>query len=196
MSKDAASNGKRSGKPRRERPPKPGDKPVDIATLQGSFVKKVMQVPGGFQVLMATGLTVLSSVMVVFTAQHVAQELGEDGETTAAPIFEAYGSTAQAAMWLVIPLVAAAVALSASLSPFRRRVWLAGAIIMMGVFFSTGAFVYLYPGGTLAWAYFRSTKIEGPAKASKRDEDGRDEGSIEGQVEEEDLVEGEDEATR
>ena len=46
-------------------PARLGEVPVDIATLEGSFLRKLVQVPGGLQVIMAAVLTIVPEVPAV-----------------------------------------------------------------------------------------------------------------------------------
>src|SRR5690606_1431398 len=52
--------------PKGDRPPRPGDVPVDIETLEGSWFTKRVKVPGGRQVLTGLALTVILSGLLAF----------------------------------------------------------------------------------------------------------------------------------
>ncbi|CAN5686562.1 hypothetical protein BH10ACT1_BH10ACT1_01830 [soil metagenome] len=151
----------RSGRPRREKPPKPGDKPVDIATLEGSWFKKVIQVPGGLQALMALALAVFVSIMASFTDLYISEaDKDKKGAKATQTIFEANG-TGRALLLLGLPLLVAALAAGLSLTKYRRRIWL-GAAVVIGAIFGTSLILYLFVAGTFGWAVFRASKIEGP----------------------------------
>ncbi len=149
------------GKPRRERPPRPGDRPVDLDTLEGSWFSKVMKVPGGIQVLFAAVMAVVATGLMSFTAVFVAEADIDDRDATATQtVFEA--KSLPVALALVgIPLVITAVALASTLRPQRRRVWLVSAIIL-GALSLALLQLYLIVAGFLAYGVFRAARVEGP----------------------------------
>ncbi|MCU1498905.1 MAG: hypothetical protein JWM47_2858 [Acidimicrobiales bacterium] len=160
---DAKGATTRSGKPRRERPPRPGDTPVDIATLEGSWYKKVVQVPGGLQVLMAAGMVVFVTLMVSFTDVYFAPgDESVKGAKASQTIFEHY-SAPKAALLLGLPVLLVIAAAASSLTRHRRRTWLVAAVAM-AVVFGTAVVLYAFVAAMLGWAYFRANKVEGPAE--------------------------------
>ena len=168
----AAAPTTRSGKPRRERPPKPGDKPVDIATLEGGWYSKVQQVPGGSQVVMAALMTVVVTIMSLFLPLFVSKEdqakvdfakahhLKKVTAKATQTILESQG-TARGLMLLAIPVVAVLISLAFALHPQRRRVWLAGAIVV-AITVATQVPFYIVVAGFLGFAVYKAYKVEGP----------------------------------
>lgn len=160
---DAPAPGKSKAKPRRERPPRPGDRPVDIATLQGSWFSKVVKVPGGMQVLMAVAMTIVVTGLLAFMDTYPSEADLDAKVKNAEPtrtIFEALGVTKALAV-LVLPLLVVGVAAAFSLHKQRRRVWM-GAAILLGVFFAFGMLQYVFPMGFLIYATMRAARVEGP----------------------------------
>lgn len=161
---DLPDDTKKSGKTartKRERPPKLGDRPVDIATLEGSWLSKVTKVPGGMQALMAAVLTVLVSGMLATMDAFVADaDVDKKDAKATLNIFEAYG-TNRALFTLAIPLLLVFVAAGFSLHKHRRRIWVAAAIVL-GVLFGTTLPHYIFPVGFLVYAVMRSSRVEGP----------------------------------
>ncbi|MCB0976009.1 MAG: hypothetical protein KDB02_01000 [Acidimicrobiales bacterium] len=160
---EAPAPGEKKPKPRRERPPRPGDRPVDIATLQGSWFSKVTKVPGGMQVLMAVGMTIVVTGLLAFMDTYPSEADVRAKVKNAKPtrtIFEALGVT-KALLILLIPLVIVGIAAVFSLHKQRRRIWM-GAAIMLGAFFAFGMLQYVFPMGFLLYATMRASRIEGP----------------------------------
>lgn len=151
----------KSGKPKRERPKRLGDTPVDIDTLEGSWFSKVTKVPGGTQVMMAAVLTVLVTGMLATMDAFVAEadKNNKDAKATLT-IFEAYGTT-RALLTLAIPLALVFTALAFSLHKQRRRIWVACALLL-ALLFGTTLPHYIFPVGFLGYAVMRSSKVEGP----------------------------------
>ncbi len=150
-----------SGKPRRERPPKPGDHPVDIATLEGSWISRMMQVPGGTQVLFAGVMAIVATGLMSFSKLFVAAEdSGKKGAKATQTIFQAY-SLKLAIPLLVVPLVVAALAVAFSFHPQRRRIWFAAALAL-GLVAASALQFYLFVAGFLAYGVYRAYKVEGP----------------------------------
>lgn len=148
-------------KPRRQRPPRPGDRPVDIDTLEGSWFSKVTRVPGGTQVLMAAGLLLVVTLMMSFMDFYVEPDQVDDPDATPTlTIFEAEG-TGRALVLLGVPVLITGVAVAASLRPNRRRVWLVSALLI-GVLYATSILTYLFVAGFLGYAVLRARKVEGP----------------------------------
>lgn len=148
---------------KRERPPKPGDRPVDIATLEGSWFSKVVKVPGGMQVLMALGMTIVITVMLAFMATYPSQadlDNDVDNPTATRTMFEALGA-GRATLLLAIPLVVVGIAAAFSLHKQRRRVWLGCALVMAG-YFGTVMPHYVFSMGFLLYAVLRASRVEGP----------------------------------
>lgn len=137
-----------------------GQTPVDVDTLEGSFLSKVVRVPGGMQVVMATVLVVVLTVMGSVMAT-IPDEGAEPGSVATRTVFEAYG--ASALLFLVPPLLLVGNALFFSLHAKRRRMWTVSAI-MLGIF-SLLLPQFLFPAGFLGYAALRSKRIEdGPRR--------------------------------
>ncbi|MCB0987416.1 MAG: hypothetical protein H6519_03330 [Microthrixaceae bacterium] len=137
-----------------------GQVPVDIDQLEGSFLRKLVQVPGGLQVVMAAVLAVVLAVMVSFM-DTVPPEGAKPGAEATRTLFEAYG--ASALLYLGPPLVLVGNAVVFGLHAKRRRMWITSAV-MLGVF-SLFLPQYLFPAGMLGYAALRSKRIEdGPRR--------------------------------
>jgi hypothetical protein len=137
-----------------------GQTPVDLDTLEGSFLSKVVRVPGGMQVVMATVLVVVLTVMGSVMAT-IPDEGAEPGSVATRTVFEAYG--ASALLFLLPPLILVGNALFFSLHVKRRRMWTVSAI-MLGIF-SLLLPQFLFPAGFLGYAALRSKRIEdGPRR--------------------------------
>jgi hypothetical protein len=162
--KDAKSGANRS---KRERRPRLGDTPVDVETLEGSWFKKVMQVPGGAQVLMGFGITVVTAVFLsqakLFARAGTAKNVKKPKLTRT--LFDVVG-TPQGLLLLAIPILLAGFALFVSLRPWRRRAWTGAALAFAALVLVGGAlyFNFIFSGGFLAYALFRATRVEGPAE--------------------------------
>jgi hypothetical protein len=162
------------------RPPRPGDLPVDIDTLEGSWYKKRMMVPGGRQVLFGTLLTVLLVVMTLLIPAPIPEKDQKPGGPTTQTIFDLLG--AAAIPLLAVPLIVMAFASYSILSPNRRRIWIgcsfvaALAAVVLGL-------TYIFPVGFLVYAVMRANKIEGPAPNSRA---GRELAAAEAQAAEDD----------
>lgn len=162
---DEAAATTKGGRPRRVRPPKPGDTPVDIETLEGSFLRRLSQVPGGSQVISAGLVTILATVftcyLAIFTETANTAELvqGDEGFVANATQVEVYGYVG-----LVIPMVIVCLmmvfALARSLTPGRRRAWFFAAVII-GVIGLQAAQLHILAAGMLGYAYFKANKVEG-----------------------------------
>jgi hypothetical protein len=155
--------GSKKTRERRERAPKPGDRPVDIATLEGSWFSKVVKVPGGMQVLMAAGMTIVITGMLAIMDTYPSQADLDNDVSSPKPsrtIFEALGG-GRAALLLAIPLALVGIAAAFALHKQRRRVWLVCAIGLAAVF---GMVLphYVFPMGFLLYAVMRASRIEGP----------------------------------
>lgn len=154
---------------RRPRPVRPGDVPVDVDTLQGSWRQKVSQVPGGSQVLMAGIMTVVVTIMLCFLKLFVSEEAQAASKKPKADqtIFQSQG-TGRALAIMAIPLVAVSISLVVALKPFRRRVWI-GAAVAVGVTVALQVPFYLVVAGLLGFGAYKSSKVEGGgASRSKR----------------------------
>ena len=155
-----AGTKKRGRAPVAPRGPRPGDVPVDLDTLEGSWIAKRMAVPGGRHVLSALLLSVLLSVMLAFQKYPPA-----DGPTDAKAtesIFDLLGPFAF--FLLLFPVVVVAIAAQLTLHPKHRRIWL-GCTIVLGA--AVLAMVQLYivhlvVVGYLIYALQRAKRVEGP----------------------------------
>lgn len=160
----APGEGAKKAKPKRERPPRPGDRPVDIETLEGSWFSKVVRVPGGVQVLMGFAMTLVVTGMVALTDTFPSQADMDNDVENAEPvrtIFEALG-TGRATVILAIPVVLFLAAAAFSLHKHRRRVWIVCAVLLTAYFALTAQTLYLFVVGFLLWAVMRASRIEGP----------------------------------
>lgn len=147
----------------RERPPRLGDRPVDVDTLEGGFLRKVSHVPGGLQVILTVGLAVVVSIITgvskLFPDPGV--EPGKDVPLTRT-LFDYYGAPGAAAL-LAIPLAATLVALAFSLHPQRRRIWIGSSVVVfVAMLFNIVLMNFLVVGGFLIYAAWRSQRIENP----------------------------------
>jgi hypothetical protein len=166
------------------RAPRPGDRPVDVATLEGNWFSKRMQVPGGRQVLTGTLLTVVVTVLMALQRLPTADApyyeasvrlLNEVGglELT---VTEANDFPDELALWevlgpvafavLALPLLAMVLSAWATLAPYRRKVWIASSFVV-AVVVMAGFIMYLFPVGFLTFAVWRAAKVEGPMRALK-----------------------------
>lgn len=159
---ESSTESKRTGaKPRKQRPPRPGDRPVDVDALEGSWFSRMSHVPGGTQVLMAAGLLVVVTLMMALMDFYVEPHLVDDPDAVPTlTIFEAEG-TGRALMLLGVPVAVTGIAVAASLRPYRRRVWLVAAVFI-GVLYATSILTYLFVAGFLGYAVLRARKVEGP----------------------------------
>lgn len=168
--KPGAATGKRVGRfgapgqPKPPRRPRLGDAPVDVETLQGSYIRRLVQVPGGSQVTMALAISALSAFLAA-TGKSLAPEgkvLSKKVKPTRS-LIDAY-SVSGAALRVLIPVAIIAVAFALGLSPKRRRVWLVATLLLALVFFLGGViYIYfLFPLGLMVYGLYRANKIEGP----------------------------------
>lgn len=149
-----------------------GQVPVDPATLEGGFLGKVVRVPGGMQVVMASVLVLVLTLMGAFM-DTMPEEGAEVGSEPVRTIFEAYG--VGALLFLAPPLILVGNALFFSLHVKRRRMWMISAV-MLGVF-SILMPQFLFPAAFLGYAAFRAKRIEdGPRRPTRRSSDDDDAG--------------------
>jgi len=162
---EAASDKKaKADRPRPERKPRLGDEPVDLDTLEGSWYRKRVAVPGGRQVLTGMVLTIIITALTVFNKYPDPNATGDAKKKLTHSFTEYYGSIA--IPLVILPLLAMAIATYFILSPARRRVWTICAFVA-----SLGAVVfgipYAFPVGFLVYAIMRANKIEGPVPGSR-----------------------------
>lgn len=151
----------RKGKPRRQRPPRPGDTPVDVATLEGSWFARIVQVPGGTQAAFAGLMALVATGLTSFTKTVISE--ADEGKKNASPtqtIFEAY-PLSTALPLVLVPLLIALVAVWFSFHPQRRRIWFVATITLAAIALVAAQF-YLFVSGFFAYACFRAAKVEGP----------------------------------
>lgn len=172
-SKGAAKGSARSGsgadgtkkRAKRERPPRPGDVPVDVTTLEGSWFSRMTHVPGGTQALFAGVMAVVATGLVAFTKSFISEadqeELGNDAKATQT-IFEHYDPAVSIPL-VVFPLLIAGLAVAASFHPQRRRIWL-GAAAVLGLLSVSVLPFLLFVAGFFIYAVFRASKVEGRDK--------------------------------
>jgi hypothetical protein len=159
---DGTKEAKGSGaKPRKVRPVRPGDVPVDIDALEGTWRQKVTHVPGGTQVLMAGVMTVLVIGLVSFMPSYIS-EAAQEANDKAKPdqtIFEAYG-VGPALVVLGIAVAAVGMALAMALKPARRRVWVIAAVTVAAITFVGQVSFFLVVAALLGFGAFKSAKVE------------------------------------
>lgn len=132
-----------------------GQTPVDIDSLEGSFLGKVVHVPGGMQVVMAAVLVLVLTVMALFM-NTVPPEGAERGADPTRTLIEAYGPSA--ALFLAPPVMLVGNALFFSLHDRRRRMWTISAVML--VIFSAVMVQFVFPAAFLGYAAWRSKRIE------------------------------------
>ncbi len=157
----AAKGSGRAAKPRRERPPKPGDRPVDVTTLEGGWVSRHMQVPGGTQVLAAGAMAVVATGLMSFTKVFFAAHADKKAKPTQT-VFEHFHGAAIPV--LLVPLAITFIALFSTFRPQRRRIWFTAAILL-GLAASNIMQYYLFVAGFLAYGVYRAYKVEGPQES-------------------------------
>jgi len=164
-SSDAGDGRKaKAERPRRERPIRPGDVPVDIETLEGSWFSKRMQVPGGRQMLFGFAMTVIVSVLAVLGSYADPDASGKDKNDAVLSFSERFGVTGYVLVAAV--LLASGVAAWATLSANRRRIWIACSIVAaLGSVYL--GFTYLISVGFLVYGIMRAQKVEGPVPGSR-----------------------------
>ncbi len=156
-SKDAKGG---EAKPRKVRPVRPGDVPVDVDALEGTWRQKVGHVPGGSQVLMAGIMTVLVVGLVSFMPTFVSEAAQKADKPKAdQTIYEALG-VVPAVVLLGIAVLAVAAALASALKPNRRRVWVIAAVALAAVTFLGQVSFFLVVSGLMAYAAYKSAKVE------------------------------------
>ena len=140
---------------------RPGDEPVDLATVEGNWYQKRLQVPGGRQVLTGTVLTIILTALTLLTPVPTPEK--DDGKATES-IFELLGPATIPVV--AVPLIAMVAASWFILSPNRRRIWIACAVATaLGV--GLLGIQYVFPVGFLIYAGMRANKIEGPTPGSR-----------------------------
>lgn len=163
---DAAptKKGRGADRPRPERKPRLGDLPVDLETLEGSWYKKRMTVPGGRQVLTGTVLTVVITVLTVITKYPDPDATGAAKKKATESFFDIYGTAG--IPLLLVPLIAMGIAAYFILSPNRRRIW-TGCSFVAAIAAVVLGIPYIFPVGFLVYAVMRANKIEGPSPTSR-----------------------------
>src|SRR5690606_14429873 len=94
-----------------------GQVPVDVDSLEGSFLGKVVHVPGGMQVVMSAVLVLVLTAMGIFM-NTVPPEGAERGAEATRTLVDAYG--ASAILFLAPPVILVGNALFFSLHERRR----------------------------------------------------------------------------
>jgi len=161
---ETSSKKERPERVRRERPVRLGDTPVDLDTLEGSWYRKRVAVPGGRQVLTGMVLTIIITAMTVFVKYP-----DPDAKTEAAKkkLDHTFGEVwgPKGYLLIAIPFLAMAVACWAITSPNRRRIWnICAFVAAVGIIFGIP---YAFPVGFLVYAGMRANKIEGPVPGSR-----------------------------
>lgn len=148
----------------RTRPVRPGDVPVDVASLEGNALSKRNHVPGGRQVMFAFVITLITAITLA--VGKYPPEGDPDGKRTLS-FFDAAGPAA----WplLLVPPVVVGLALGFALHPKRRRIWLF-ATVALGALTVAALAIYtvnLLAVGFMVYALQRAAKVEGPAPGSR-----------------------------
>ncbi|CAN5854752.1 hypothetical protein BH23ACT2_BH23ACT2_23860 [soil metagenome] len=160
----------------RPRPVRPGDVPVDVDELEGSWFSRVNHVPGGRQIIMGALMTLVVSAMITFVESFVAVE--ERGDPDAQPtetLFEAVDNVPAALVVLGVPILAAGASLYFATHPQRRRVWTFAAVAVGVILLQTLYIPYVFVIGFLFFAIRKSSKVEGPRSRRGRPVDAEDE---------------------
>ena len=167
--KAGAATGKRVGRfgapgqPKPPRRPRLGDAAVDVEALQGSYVRRVLQVPGGSQVTMALAISLLSAFLAATgkTLAPEGKELSKQVKPTRS-LIDAEGALVAAGR-VAIPVAIIAVAFALSLSPRRRRTWLVVTVLLALTVITDATYIYfLFPLGLMVYGLYRANKVEGP----------------------------------
>ena len=165
----AATEGKdKSQKRKRERPPRPGDTPVDVETLEGGWFSRMTHVPGGTQALFAGVMAIMATGLVTFTKVFISEadeaRFGKDAKASQT-LFEAY-DVGVALPLVGVPLLVALLAVRFSFHPQRRRIWLGAATVLalLSLLVAAALSYYLFVAGFFAYAVFRASRVEGPNK--------------------------------
>ncbi|MBX3285849.1 MAG: hypothetical protein KF703_10950 [Actinobacteria bacterium] len=148
-------------KPRKVRPPRPGDVPVDVDALEGSWRQKIAHVPGGTQILMAAILTVCVVVYVSYFDTFVSEAAQAASKRPRADqtIYEALGVGPAVAL-LGVTVAAVGASLAVALKPARRRVWwIATGVVLFIALFGQVAFLIVV-AGMLGFGAYKSYKVE------------------------------------
>ena len=158
-----AKKGKSAERAPRERPPRPGDTPVDLDTLQGNWFQKRNHVPGGRQVMTGALLTIIITALTAINKYPDPDATGDARKKLTHTFGEYYG--AKGYVLLAVPLLAMLVASWFITSPIRRRVWTICAFVSsVGIIFGIP---YAFPVGFLVYAGMRANKVEGPVPGSR-----------------------------
>jgi hypothetical protein len=165
---DEGATGKagRSARAGRERPVRPGDVPVDVDELEGSHYAKVMQVPGGRQVITALFASVVASIAIIvlgFTLHSEPLESLSEKAKKTAPGIDTFVERHGVLPAVLPPVLVVAFVLLAyvyALHRQRRRIWLA--VTLVTAFIGLRGIYYLPSLGMMAYALFRAAKVEGP----------------------------------
>lgn len=167
-----AGTGTKGTKAPRAVRPRLGDTPVDVDTLEGNHIRKVMQVPGGSQVLMGLAISVLAAFLTA--SQRLVLPPGTPASNPkklkfTRTLIGAFGWS-HALPILLAPVVVLAVAAAMGLHKSRRRIWMVCAFVLALLIFSRPIY-YLYffiPLGMLVYGIMRANKIDGPPPARAR----------------------------
>jgi len=161
-SKGNAKGDAKGAKPARTRPVRPGDVPVDLETLEGNWLTKRLEVPGGRQALMSFVLSTIASVMLAIQKFPVDDKAKVRTET----LLDLVGPWAVPIV--LFPILVTGVAAFLTLHPRHRRVWFwtsmllgLGCVLLMSLYL-----VHLLSLGFLIFANQKATKVEGPAPGS------------------------------
>ena len=152
------TGGRTSLRPARpDRPDRLGSKPVDLDTLEGGWFRRLLQVPGGVQVLFSVVLVLTLTVVMSISKSVPPEGAPRDADPTRT-IWEAFGP---AALLIVVPPLAAAVnALVFALTERRRRMWTISAVMIAVFAIALFQIGYLFPAGFMGYAVMRSRQVE------------------------------------
>lgn len=152
------------GADRPERPPRPGETPVDIESLEGSWFSIRMKIPGCRQVMTGAGLLVLVTILAFFVNLPAVKATKGQKALPSETIIQRAGP--QIILVLLVPLALGAISLIFATSPRRRRYWMWTAMISFAVSL-LGLSWYLFPAGFFAFGVYKAYKVEGPAPYSR-----------------------------
>lgn len=149
---------------RRERPPRLGEKPVDVESLKGNHFRKLIEVPGGMQVLLGLVLSVVVAAMTSQQKFFFVKDADVKKDKPTLTLIDHLGAP-KAWTLMVLPVVAAAVAVVLGLHKHRRRVWIGASMVVFStVVINAVMFNYVMVGGFMLWGVWKAQKVEGPQR--------------------------------
>ena len=152
-------NDKKSDRPARR--PRLGDTKVDVDELEGSHFRKVLQVPGGAQLITATAFSVASFVLTLGQKVRPAEGDTDKKAKYTRTLIDVLG-TPRAVAILIVPVLALVAAYFVGIHKQRRRIWLGIAVLLALYSIGSGFIYYVFPLVLIGFALFRAAKVEGP----------------------------------